>query len=144
VFLQISNLQVQAHVIRRCFEAMWIKADSKKRSKMTQHRQSARTRKSTKRSVREASKTEPAKGHHGLIMGPTTACGGGRTAVRPGWHSRASPLSPICSFFLCLFVFLHVLFSVFTVLPLKEHVSRHLRGDSSTPFHSPFSFFFSF
>jgi len=74
----------------------------------------------------------------------TTARGGGGTAVRPGWHGYASPLSPICNSRLCLFVFLRILFSVFVVLPLKERVYGHLGGDSCTPFHSPFSIFFSF
>ena len=141
--MQISNLQVQTHVIKRCFEANWIKEGSKKRPKTTQHRQTTRTRKSIKRSVQEASKTRPARGHHGLTVRATNAHDGGHMAAHPGWHSRASPLSLIYSFPSCLFVFLRVLFSVFAVLPLKEHVSRHLGGDSSTPFHSPFSLFFS-
>jgi len=137
VFLQISNLQVQAHVIRRCFEAVSIKEDGKQRLKMTQHKQSTRNRKSTKCSVREALETRPARGHHRLTMGT---------------HGRASWVAWPCALassdfavflrslsFSYTFCFLFLLF-----LPLKEHVSRHLRGDSSIPFHSPFSIFFSF
>jgi len=53
-----------------------------------------------KRSVWEASKTRPARGHHGLIVGPTTARGGGGTAVRLWWHSRAPLAYSRFTFFL--------------------------------------------
>ena len=50
---------------------------------------------------------------------PRAARGGGRTAVLPGTHGRASPLPPIFGFSVRLFDFLHN-FSVFAdALPLK-------------------------
>jgi len=125
-------------VIRRCYEAMWIKKDSKERSKMTQHRQSTRTRKSAKRSVREASKTRPARGHHRLTVGPTTARGGACMAVCPGWHGRASPLPPICGFSSQLFGFLCNFFLFWLLLCLLKGMYLDLIPPHSIH-HSPSS-----
>jgi len=61
------------HKIKRCFEAMWIKEDSKKRPKMTKHKQSTQTRTSTKCSVREAGEREgksPRRPDRGVHHGP--------------------------------------------------------------------------
>jgi len=87
---------------------------------MTQHRQNTRTRKSTKRSARQASKTELARGHHRLTVGPTMACGGGRSAVRPGWHGCASLPFPNLQFSFVRFRLPTRFVSVFAMLPLKR------------------------
>jgi len=69
------------------------------------------TKSAPKRSVRIALGPEQA--------GATTARGGGRMAVLPRTHGRASPLPPICFVF-----FRGLLFSCafFRLLPLKEDV----------------------
>jgi len=63
---------------------MWIKEDSKKRPKMTKHKQSTQTRTSTKRSIREA---REAPG----TATTTASRGSGGIAVLSETQGRASP-----------------------------------------------------
>ena len=114
-FLQNSSLQVQNMWLEDIFEAMWIKADTKKLPKMTQHRQSTRTRTTSKRSVREAGEAP-------------------RPMVVVAWpccleHTAVRPPCPQFVFFLCGFSASCAILSVLTaVLSLKEHVSRPIQG----------------
>jgi len=89
------------HKIRRCFEAMRIKEDSKKRPKMTKYGWSkARPvvqSEAPKRSVREAGERSEQE--------PPRAARGGRMVVLPRMHDRPPPLLSSG------FVFLHALSS---------------------------------